>query len=169
MFRVLLVMATCTLAGGCLNLGKNFVDVPQSSNADVGANHVSNIDPSVGAYPAPKRVVSASVPLQSRDVERGCKRADLAIDGVQAKDCVRQELEAKDKLAAEWKSHSVAERQDCASGPTGDSYIEVLTCLEMKDWAKRPEEIGGVTGSAVSPLASKMNQPDSEKAAVDSH
>jgi hypothetical protein len=169
MFRVLLVIATCTLAGGCLNFAKNFLDVPQSGNADVGAEHVSNIDPSVGAYPAPKRVVPSSVSLQSRDVEKGCKRADLAIDGVQAKDCVRQELEAKDKLAAEWKSHSVAERQDCASGPAGDSYIEVLTCLEMKDWAKRPEEIGGVTGNAVSPLASKISQPDAEKAAADSH
>jgi hypothetical protein len=170
MLRVLLVTVTCTLAGGCLNLGTNVVEVPLSKNTDFGSANASNtIDPSIKVSSPLKHPVLAAAAFPSHDLEGGCKRSDLSVDETRTKDCLRLESEAKLKLTQEWKSHSLAERQDCAAGLAGESYVEVMTCLEIKDWAKQPDQIGGVTGNAVSPLASKMSQPDPEKAAVVSH
>jgi hypothetical protein len=60
--------------------------------------------------------------------------------------CLRSEQEARDKLASQWSSFVAADRTRCAGrthmgGPP--SYVEVLTCLELAQAARKlPKDDG---------------------------
>jgi hypothetical protein len=49
-------------------------------------------------------------------------------------------------VTEEWKSYPVTARAECSG--EGASYVELLTCFQVKDWMKHPDQIGGVTGTS---------------------
>ena len=71
------------------------------------------------------------------DVERMCRdsaNADPTID-YSAKRCIDSEYQARDQLAQKWQTFSAADRQECTGVATMGgtaSYVELITCLEMK-------------------------------------
>jgi len=82
---------------------------------------------------------AAEVP--SIDVSRTCKplSSDIQLDTDR---CLKSEQEARAQLAREWDKFSSADRALCTQTATMGgtaSYVELITCLEMKrDVAKLP-------------------------------
>ena len=75
------------------------------------------------------------------DVAQSCrngKTIQLGMDPFTA--CMKQEDDALDELKAQWSQFSQADKTACirlsSSGGVAGSYIELLTCLQMK---KGPE------------------------------
>jgi hypothetical protein len=57
-------------------------------------------------------------------------------------------------------SQSKAHRAECASdGRDSWSYLEVMTCLQMLDWRKHPDSIGGVTGAGATHARNEAQPP----------
>jgi len=82
-------------------------------------------------------VMASTVP--SYDIKKGCKAESvLSQENSASEGCVNDEREAKEKLTKEWGSYSAAARQDCTAGQSGNlnSYVELMTCFEMRDWKK---------------------------------
>lgn len=168
MFKILFATAMCIFISGCLavpsgpDLSSSQLPTP-STSASLAAG--SGGDSSVAQHSdRPDDVMSV---VSHPSVEKSCKSGSAAIDGDRYADCVKQEMDAKRQIAQS-KSYSSADRQACASG---DSYVEQLTCLQMKDWLKHPEDSGdgkktaaakanqALTGTAKSPSASGATQP----------
>lgn len=89
---------------------------------------------------------AADVP--TLDLSRTCKplAADVAIDPDR---CYRAEREAREQLAKEWTNFPARDRSLCTATATMGgtaSYVELITCLEMKrDVAKLPPDRGLTT------------------------
>lgn len=67
------------------------------------------------------------------DINQNCK-AEAAGTGVGSDACMRDEKDAKDQLAKNWSRFSGSQKRACVeeSSVGGDqSYVELLTCLEM--------------------------------------
>jgi len=68
------------------------------------------------------------------DIVRNCK-AEVANAGTEKiPDCTKDETDAKNELDKGWHQFGAADKQTCVeeSGIGGDqSYVELLTCLEM--------------------------------------
>jgi len=87
---------------------------------------------------------AAEVP--TLDVSRTC-RPIAAEDGALDTDrCLKSEREARGQLAREWSDFPAADRTLCTQMATMGglpSYVELITCLEMKrDVAKLPADRG---------------------------
>ena len=72
--------------------------------------------------------------LPAFDIARNCKEetAGSSIGGPES--CARDETQAKNELAKRWSSFSAAQKKECVGeGSVGgeESYVELLTCLEM--------------------------------------
>ena len=72
--------------------------------------------------------------LPAFDIARNCKEetAGSGISGPEA--CARDETQAKNELAKRWSSFSASQKKECiGEGSVGgeQSYVELLTCLEM--------------------------------------
>ena len=90
---------------------------------------------------AASAVYAADVPML--DVTPTCK--PIANDRSFAIDtdrCLKTEREARDQLTREWANFAVADRSLCTQTATmggAPSYVELITCLEMKrDVAQLP-------------------------------
>lgn len=76
------------------------------------------------------------------DIRKTCRAAQatgISIDQKAAYEgCVADETEAKQTLIKTWPRLSRANRQSCVDESTGmsPSYVEMLTCLEMRDGGK---------------------------------
>src|SRR5262245_61990622 len=71
------------------------------------------------------------------DVAESCRRGETIQLGVNPfTACMKQEDGARDELKAQWPQFSQAGKtaciQLCRSGGVAGSYVELLTCLEMK-------------------------------------
>jgi hypothetical protein len=94
--------------------------------------------PAVGASAANDKVPQL-------DVEPSCLAAEAAalVVGRTGDNCRNDEKNARDALAREWDSFSVADRGHCRSlirtgGPP--SYVELLSCLEVSRDARKIAE-----------------------------
>jgi len=92
-----------------------------------------------------------AIPVSDRvpqlNVEATCKATvatdkAMGLDLAQSfDDCMRDENTAQQQLAAVWLSNSNEIRNRCEgeaiAGGT-DSYVDLLTCMQMADWLKSP-------------------------------
>ena len=71
--------------------------------------------------------------LAAFDIARNC-RAEVGAVGTTLESCTNAETDAKDELAKRWSQFSASQKKFCVgtSSIGGDqSYVELLTCLEM--------------------------------------
>jgi hypothetical protein len=71
--------------------------------------------------------------LPAFDIVQNCK-GESSGAGTGLESCTRDETNAKDELAKRWSSYAASAKKDCIgeSSIGGDqSYVELLTCLEM--------------------------------------
>jgi len=67
------------------------------------------------------------------DIARNC-RAEVGATATSLESCTTSETDAKDELAERWSQFSASQKKFCVetSSIGGDqSYVELLTCLEM--------------------------------------
>ena len=68
------------------------------------------------------------------DIVRNCS-AEVAAAGIEkVADCAKDETDAKNELDKRWPQFGVSNKQACvgeSSIAAGQSYVELLTCLEM--------------------------------------
>jgi hypothetical protein len=82
------------------------------------------------------------------DVANACRAAASADPGVKydTDRCLKSENDARDQLKAQWANFPAADRSLCTQTATMGgtaSYVELITCLEMKrDVAKAPADLG---------------------------
>ena len=70
--------------------------------------------------------------LPAFDIVKNCKAEDAGADA--AESCTIDETNAKNALAKSWSSYNASAKKDCigeASIGGDESYVELLTCLEM--------------------------------------
>jgi hypothetical protein len=156
MFRILFAAATSIFVSGCLT-GVSGPELSASQTPAVSADASSADIGSDAGLPQEAERSDHPVSRVSRSsVEKSCRSGSSAFNGDGYADCVKQEMEAKQQLA-ESRVYSTADRQACGSE---DSYVEQLTCLQVKDWLRHPEKTVDVKTSA----AAKANRPSSETA-----
>jgi hypothetical protein len=88
-------------------------------------------------------VVAAADGVPNFDIARSCKLDVAATAGLSEnqslKSCVNDEQKAKQQLASQWSKYPGPSRASCTSqesvGGT-PSYVSLLTCLEMGQWAR---------------------------------
>ena len=77
------------------------------------------------------------------NIERGCHLDNIAAAGLAVgesmKNCVRDEKQARQRLSKQWSRFPAPSRASCtgqaAIGGT-PSYVDLLTCLQMTQWAR---------------------------------
>ena len=88
-------------------------------------------------------VVAVADGVPNFDVARSCKLDAAATAGLSVdqsiKGCVNDEQQAKRQLAGQWSKFPASGRASCISqesvGGT-PSYVSLLTCLQMVQWAR---------------------------------
>ncbi|HLJ71728.1 MAG TPA: hypothetical protein VKU03_10440 [Roseiarcus sp.] len=84
-------------------------------------------------------VSTSSIP--SLDISTGCKPQG-SVEGqiTDYKSCMQDEEATKQKLTKEWASYPIAARRECVSDRPSlvNSYVELLTCIEMETWKSEP-------------------------------
>jgi hypothetical protein len=98
-------------------------------------------------------VVSTS-PIPSLDISAGCRpQSPMEDQDINYNSCMQDEEATKQKLAKEWGSYSGAARQECVSDRPSlvNSYVELLTCIEMQTWKNDPNTINPGNGPATGP------------------
>jgi hypothetical protein len=90
-----------------------------------------------GRGPALAQAVHANIPRL--EFAQGCRDGAQGNAATQER-CVVDEQKARDKLATEWEQFAHADRTQCTElaklGGGLQSYVELLTCLEMAKIAK---------------------------------
>jgi hypothetical protein len=79
--------------------------------------------------------------LPNLDIAAGCKpEAQIEDQMTDRKACMDDEQATKEKLVKEWPTYSFAARNTCASDRASlvNSYVELLTCIEMQTWKADP-------------------------------
>jgi hypothetical protein len=88
-------------------------------------------------------VVAVADNVPKFDVARSCKldvaaTAGLSVD-LSTKRCISDEQKARQQLASQWSKFPAPSRASCTSqesiGGT-PSYVSLLTCLQMGQWAR---------------------------------
>ena len=78
---------------------------------------------------------AAADELPTYDIARNCNEETAGVGfGVGPKGCAQDEADAKNELAKRWSQYGAYEKKFCVGGSStgGDqSYVELLTCLEM--------------------------------------
>ena len=97
---------------------------------------------SVSDFVAPKPAAAAHAvagDVPRLDFASGCRNA-AAGNAATLQDCMSAEQKARDKLATEWGKFPHGERTRCTElarlGGGMQSYVELITCLEMAEVAK---------------------------------
>jgi hypothetical protein len=151
MVKILLIIAVCVTLAGCFGLSGPLAALNGGITANSEENGVDHAGtkPNAGLKELPPRAVAVAKAVPSLRVDGGCKTAAALADSAGYENCVQQEQVAKEQLTRDWEGYSVAERQECVPGQSdglSQSYVEMMTCFEVHEWAKHPESIGGVTG-----------------------
>jgi len=88
-------------------------------------------------------VVAVADRVPAFDINRSCRldlaaTAGLSVDQT-AKSCVSDEKKARQQLATQWSKFSVSSKAECVPqesiGGT-PSYVSLLTCLQLGQWAR---------------------------------
>jgi hypothetical protein len=69
------------------------------------------------------------------DTVKNCN-AEVASIGTEITNCTKDETDAKNELAKRWSQFGASDKQTCvgeSSTGGGQSYVELLTCLEMSN------------------------------------
>jgi hypothetical protein len=91
------------------------------------------------------------------NVEATCKASvatdkAMGLDLAQSyQDCMRDENAAQQQLASVWLANSAELRNQCegeATAAGSDSYVDLLTCLQMADPAKPPAPVPALRGAS---------------------
>ena len=97
---------------------------------------------SVSDFVAPKPAAAAHAvagDVPRLDFATGCRNT-AAGNAKTLQDCMSAEEKARDKLATEWGKFPDGERTRCTAlarlGGGIQSYVELITCLEMAEFAK---------------------------------
>src|SRR5215813_6298425 len=72
--------------------------------------------------------------LPAFDIARNCKAETTGAAITGPASCAKDETEAKNQLAQRWSSYDPSQKKACvgqASTGGEESYVELLTCLEM--------------------------------------
>ncbi|WP_256807867.1 MULTISPECIES: hypothetical protein [unclassified Bradyrhizobium] len=102
-----------------------------------------------------------AIPVSERvpqlNVEATCK-ATVATDKAMAldlpqtyDDCMRDENSALQQLHSVWLTNSESLRNRCEGEATAggnDSYVDLLTCMQMADWAKSTPDAPKLRGAS---------------------
>jgi hypothetical protein len=92
-------------------------------------------------------VAATAAALPNFDLSKTCEATRLAEVGIANVDgCIQSEQASKERILKDWNKHSAAEKRNCISSTdkeSGVSYVEIETCLEMEDWKKEPNDVGG--------------------------
>jgi hypothetical protein len=67
------------------------------------------------------------------DIVRNCN-VEVASVGTEIANCTKDEADAKNELAKRWPQFGASDKQACVGESSiggGQSYVELLTCLEM--------------------------------------
>jgi hypothetical protein len=96
-------------------------------------------------------LVLAAEKVPELNIEPSCQAAaaTAVMPGRDAKSCLQDEHNARDKLEKEWGEFNAAERSHCLQlSHTGGSpsYVELLTCLEMAQAARQLPPAGKLKG-----------------------
>ena len=85
--------------------------------------------------------------LPNIDLNKACEGADISSgDNGDVASCINDEKAAKERIAKKWSKYTASEHETCTGNLSlgmGMSYVEIETCLQMEDWKKTPEDIGG--------------------------
>jgi len=84
------------------------------------------------------RSAAAGVPIF--DIQSICGSSRLSDGFETAAGCTADEQNAREKLNKGWAKYASAERSRCTELSSGEglsSYVELLTCLEVSDGAKK--------------------------------
>ena len=90
---------------------------------------------------APRKPVAAADRIPTINIMPSCRAAANAIIGVKldVEVCLKSESSARDALAQQWAEFQPAERASCLRLTTmagGGTYTELLTCLDLKQFAR---------------------------------
>jgi hypothetical protein len=69
------------------------------------------------------------------DISRNCS-AEVASVGTEIANCAKDETDAKNELATRWRQFGASDKRACVEESSiggGQSYVELLTCLEMSN------------------------------------
>jgi hypothetical protein len=88
-------------------------------------------------------IVAVADRVPKFDVARSCKLDVAATAGLSVdqsiKSCINDEQRARQQLAGQWSKFPASSRASCASqesiGGT-PSYVSLLTCLQLGQWAR---------------------------------
>jgi len=164
--RLMVVVAGCLVLSGCLS-GTPLETGPVSTVGASLATSANEGGKDRRVSDGSKRSLSSTTvaALPNYKMENACKGA-TEIEGSRGyNDCIEEETAAKAKLASNWQSRSLTAREECASSQNGDlsqSYVEVMTCLQMKDWLKDSDSVGAVKGIGALAPAKHASLPGSE-------
>ena len=93
---------------------------------------------------ASQLIVTVADTVPKFNIERGCKvdstASGLDVDSV--KSCVQDEQQALDQLQTQWSQFASSDKAMCTSmtiegGGVPPSYVELLTCLQGQQLAKK--------------------------------
>ena len=102
-------------------------------------------------------VTPVSDRIPKLNVEATCKASvatdkAMGLDLAQSyEDCMRDENAAQQQLASVWLANSNELRNRCegeATAAGSDSYVDLLTCLQMADPAKSPAPVPALRGAS---------------------
>lgn len=99
---------------------------------------------------ASQLIVTVADNVPKFNIERGCKvdssasSLDTGLDET-IKRCVHDEQQAQDQLQTQWSQFAPSDKTMCTSltvegGGTPPSYVELLTCLQGQQLAKKPNK-----------------------------
>jgi hypothetical protein len=102
-------------------------------------------------------VIPVSDRVPKLNVEATCKATvatdkAMGLDLAQSfDDCMRDENTAQQQLGTIWLSNSDEVRNRCEGEATAggtDSYVDLLTCMQMADWTKSPSPATKLRGAS---------------------
>jgi hypothetical protein len=86
-------------------------------------------------------VVAVADTVPKFDIARNCKLDVAATTGLSVgqplKNCIRDEQRAQQQLTSQWSKFRAADRARCIGDEDiSPSYVSLLTCLQMDQWAR---------------------------------
>ena len=114
----------------------------------------------------------SSVPVLAADgvpvlnVKPTCEAGEVAAvtPGRQhVENCLRTEEAARDQVKTSWSSFPAADKKDCVGTATigPPSYVDLLTCLEIRRDARKPQTSSAETSGAAPNLRRRQPTPAS--------
>jgi hypothetical protein len=96
-----------------------------------------------------------AIAVPSLDMSAGCRPQSAVMGEIgNFTTCMKDEEEARKKLAKEWTTYPASTRAECAGDRASllNSYVELMTCIEMQAWKTDLGKLtaAGVDGGAMS-------------------